>query len=607
MNTNSPLLRRIRPACAFAFTILMLPAACPAEKWIALELYVTGDESDKDVQAWAEAALADRDGVNLAVYDLSTEDGGRKRYEAICSYYKLDPDDSAPLLYGCQTTIRRPDTEKKLRDDLDKMLRMTVFVRSGCPHCARAKQYLETLKRKYPGFEIVYRDIISDRRASSDMQEVVRRYHQSAVSVPVFHFCNQVIVGFDRDSTTGRRLESALDRWTYEHRDTSQVEPSSADEPTAQLSSTAGLRARHVDGATTSDSNLMLCGPVSRALIHCRLPVLLVTVSVTALTDPADTDADSQGRGPPAADESESDADAPPLPLPGPPPLPLPGDEPPPPAEVGGNEAVEATQEAAPPEDLFHIPFYGDASASRLANSFGLPVFTIIIGLIDGFNPCAMWVLLFLLSILVNLKNRWKILAVAGTFVFVSGLAYFAFMAAWLTVWSWIRYLRPAELVLGLLAVVIGTIHVKDFFAFKKGVSLSIPESAKPGIYARVRRIVMAENLWGAIIGASVLAVLVNLIELLCTAGLPALYTNVLTKQQLAAWHEYAYLFLYNVAYMFDDSLMVAAVVITLGRHKLQQTQGRWLKLVSGLVVLSLGVVLLFKPDLLNWSPGIPE
>jgi uncharacterized membrane protein HdeD (DUF308 family) len=133
--------------------------------------------------------------------------------------------------------------------------------------------------------------------------------------------------------------------------------------------------------------------------------------------------------------------------------------------------------------------------------------------------------------------------------------------------------------------------------AFKRGVSLSIPESAKPGIDARVRNVVAARNLTGAIAGAIVLAVLVNVVELLCTAGLPALYTKILTLQGYSIWGEYAYLSLYVLAYMFDDSLMVAAVVVTLGRRKLQEREGRWLKLVSGAAILALGLVMLFAPQ----------
>ena len=208
-------------------------------------------------------------------------------------------------------------------------------------------------------------------------------------------------------------------------------------------------------------------------------------------------------------------------------------------------------------------------------SSLGLPLFTIAVGLVDGFNPCAMWVLVFLLSVLVNLHNRWKILAVAGTFVFVSGAFYFAFMAAWISVFQFIGMLRGVQITLGVLAVLVGIVHIKDFFAFKKGFSLSIPESAKPGIYARVRRIVTAESLVGAILGAAVLAALVNMVELLCTAGLPALYTQILFSQELATWKNYSYLLLYNLAYMFDDGLMVAVVVITLGHGKMQETHGR--------------------------------
>ena len=97
--------------------------------------------------------------------------------------------------------------------------------------------------------------------------------------------------------------------------------------------------------------------------------------------------------------------------------------------------------------------------------------------------------------------------------------------------------------------------------------------------------------------GASVLAVLVNVVELLCTAGLPALYTQILTLRKLEPWQNYAYLALYNLAYMADDALMVGLVVVTLGRQKMQERHGRWLKLVSGLAVLALGLVLLLKPE----------
>ncbi len=105
-----------------------------------------------------------------------------------------------------------------------------------------------------------------------------------------------------------------------------------------------------------------------------------------------------------------------------------------------------------------------------------------------------------------------------------------------------------------------------------------------------------------AIAGAVSLAVIVNIIELLCTAGLPALYTQVLTMQGLPRWANYAYLALYNVAYMLDDSILLAIVVTTLSHRRLQEREGRWLKLLSGLVLLGLGLVMILRPEWLSYA-----
>jgi hypothetical protein len=271
------------------------------------------------------------------------------------------------------------------------------------------------------------------------------------------------------------------------------------------------------------------------------------------------------------------------------------------PEEAGESEVGEALAPAveSPVEttsDIIDLPVFGELRVTEL----GLPTFTFLVGLVDGFNPCAMWILVFLLSVLVNIRDRRKILLIAGTFVLVSGLAYFAFMAAWLNLFMLIGIARPAQVILGLLAMVIGLINVKDFFAFKQGVSLSIPESSKPGLYRRVREIVSAKYLTAALAGVIVLAVIVNMVELLCTAGLPALYTQILTMQELPVWQNYAYLALYIAAYMLDDTMLLAVVVATLSHRKLQEREGRWLKLVSGLVILVLGLVMIFKPTWLQ-------
>ena len=258
--------------------------------------------------------------------------------------------------------------------------------------------------------------------------------------------------------------------------------------------------------------------------------------------------------------------------------------------ETPSCEAPTDTQLAAP--QRFTVEFLG----RRIElDQVGLPAFTVAMGLLDGFNPCSMWVLILMISMLAPMHNRPRMLAVAGTFVAVEGLAYFAFMAAWLNLFLLIGLSRASELAIASIAVVAGLINLKDFWAFGVGISLSIPSSAKPGIYQRIRQILQAENLVGALLGTVILAILVQFVELLCTSGFPALFTRILTLRQLQGGEYYGYLLLYNLAYMLDDVIVLGIGVITLSQHRLQEQEGRWLKLISGLVMVGLGAYLVLR------------
>jgi len=235
----------------------------------------------------------------------------------------------------------------------------------------------------------------------------------------------------------------------------------------------------------------------------------------------------------------------------------------------------------------------GTLSAPRL----GLPLFTLALGLLDGFNPCAMWVLLFLLSLLVHLHSRPRMAMVAGTFVVVSGAVYFAFMAAWLNLFLAVGMSGAVRVGLALLALAIGAFNLKDAVAWGHGPSIGIPEAARPGLYARMRQVVQARALPVSLVGVAALAVVVNFVELLCTAGLPALFTAVLAQQDLAAAARYGYLALYILGYIADDAVMVGAAVAALGSGRLGERGGRWLKLLSGSVMLALGTTLLLRPQ----------
>ncbi len=261
--------------------------------------------------------------------------------------------------------------------------------------------------------------------------------------------------------------------------------------------------------------------------------------------------------------------------------------------EAGSCEIQAASSCETKPEKIpesFELDFWGQKITLA---EIGLPVFTLAMGLLDGFNPCSMWVLILMISLLAPMHNRWRMLTIAGTFVAVEGIAYFIFMAAWLNLFLWIGLSRVSEIIIALIALLAGAINLKDFWRFGWGVSLSIPNAAKTGIYARIRRILTAQNLTGAMIGTVILAILVQVVEFMCTSGFPALYTRILTLQHLSSVSYYGYLLLYNVAYMFDDFVILGIGVVTLSQRRLQEKEGRWLKLMSGLVMVGLGGYLL--------------
>jgi len=229
-----------------------------------------------------------------------------------------------------------------------------------------------------------------------------------------------------------------------------------------------------------------------------------------------------------------------------------------------------------------------------------LPVITLVIAGLDSINPCAFFVLLSLLGLLVHARSRNRMLLIGGVFVFFSGCIYFLFMAAWLNLFLVMGQVAIITTIAGVVSVIIAGINIKDFFMFKQGVSLTIPESAKHGLFDRMRRLMRATSLLSVLAGTTVLAIVANSYELLCTAGFPMVFTRILTLHRLSTTTYYLYLVLYNIVYVVPLFFIVLVFTITLGSRKLSERQGRILKLVSGAMMLGLGGVLLLNPALLS-------
>ncbi len=269
--------------------------------------------------------------------------------------------------------------------------------------------------------------------------------------------------------------------------------------------------------------------------------------------------------------------------------------------ERGCPDAMELI--ARQPEDIlregpkaYTLPLFGDVDPAKVS----LPLFTVIIGGLDSFNPCAFFVLLFLLSLLIHARSRRKMLIIGGIFVLFSGIIYFIFMAAWLNIFLIIGQLTAITITAGLIALATAAINIKDFFFFQKGVSLAIPAQAKPRLFERMRYLLKSPSFPAIVAGTAVLAVTANAYELLCTAGFPMIYTRVLTLHKLTAAQYYLFLVLYNIVYVLPMAAIVVVITVTLGARKLTEWQGRKLKLISGLMMLSLGIVLITNPALLN-------
>jgi hypothetical protein len=528
--------------------------AISKERCLRLELYVRSDSAlCQEAKTFAEAFSKSRDGICLEVIDTIDNKAGLDRYWQLVRRFRVE-NPRVPLFYACnQLKIGFKDA-KTSAASIEQFFAVHAYIRPTCPHCRDAMRFLTELAVRWKGVRTIFHNLETETGAVQQMNLLAQQHGIAAPAFPVISLCGRVISGYRTDATTGQQIEELLINASVE---------GAVDVPVKR-------QAKQLE-----NRGVKLLRPAFSLTTYAGLGVW------EDLDDegPLPTASQDGAAGEPGSSSTEPQADLPPID-----------------AKNGDAEPIYIAPIESP--EGVDLPWIGYVRVRDL----GLPAFTLLIGLIDGFNPCAMWVLVFLLSVLVNVKDRRKIAAIAGTFVVVSGLAYFAFMAAWLKLFMFVGIARPLQIVLGLLAVVIGLVNVKDFFFFKRGVTFSIPESAKPGIYARVRRIITTEYLSLAIGLSVILAVVVNVIELMCTAGLPAVYTQILSLQQLPTWKNYAYLGLYNVGYMFDDSIMVIAFVITLSHRKMREAEGRWLKLISGVVVLLLGFAMLFRPDWLQWN-----
>ena len=249
------------------------------------------------------------------------------------------------------------------------------------------------------------------------------------------------------------------------------------------------------------------------------------------------------------------------------------------------------------PEKI-ELPFIGEMETKNIS----LPMLTIIIGALDGFNPCAMWVLIFLISLLLGMKDRKRMWILGSIFIVTSAFVYFLFMSAWLNLILFLGFIVWIRIAIGIVALVGGGYSLKEYFTNKEAVCKVTSSDKRQKTFGKLRDITQQKKMWLAIVGIILLAFAVNLVELICSAGLPAVYVQILTLTELPVWQYYAYLVLYIFVFMLDDLFIFFVAMKTLQITGVTTKYVRASRLIGGIVMLIVGILLIFKPELLMFG-----
>lgn len=248
---------------------------------------------------------------------------------------------------------------------------------------------------------------------------------------------------------------------------------------------------------------------------------------------------------------------------------------------------------------IINLPFLGEIDALN----FSLPLLTLVMGFLDGFNPCAMWTLLFLISLLLGLNNRRRMWILGTAFIVASASVYFLFMAAWLNLILFLGFIVWVRIAIGSLAIFGGGHNLISYFKTKNDSGCEVTGSEKrQKVFAKMKAIAQQNSLWLALGGIVLLAFAVNLVELICSAGLPAIYTQILALSGLSTWQYYVYILMYIFFFMLDDMIIFAIAMFTLKATGISTKYGKLSKLVGGAIMVIIGLLLIFKPELLMFG-----
>lgn len=264
-------------------------------------------------------------------------------------------------------------------------------------------------------------------------------------------------------------------------------------------------------------------------------------------------------------------------------------------------EKADDTKDSDQTDENVTVPVLGKINAKKVS----LPILAVVLGFVDGFNPCAMWILIFLITMLFNMKDRKKMWILGLTFILTSGIVYLMFMLAWLNLATFISKIAFIRLLIAVIALVVGLINIYKYIdSLKKkdeGCDV-VDKKDRKKIMEKIISITHEKKFIIALFGIMVLAASVNIIELMCSIGIPLLFTQILAMNNLSTFSYMIYMFIYIFFFLIDDIVIFVISMVTLKVTGLSTKYTKYSHLVGGIIMLIIGLLLIIKPELLMFN-----
>ena len=264
-------------------------------------------------------------------------------------------------------------------------------------------------------------------------------------------------------------------------------------------------------------------------------------------------------------------------------------------------EKADDTKDSDQTDENVTVPVLGKINAKKVS----LPILAVVLGFVDGFNPCAMWILIFLITMLFNMKDRKKMWILGLTFILTSGIVYLMFMLAWLNLATFISKIAFIRLLIAVIALVVGLINVYKYIdSLKKkdeGCDV-VDKKDRKKIMEKIISITHEKKFIIALLGIMVLAASVNIIEFMCSIGIPLLFTQILAMNNLSTFSYMIYMFIYIFFFLIDDIVIFVISMVTLKVTGLSTKYTKYSHLIGGIIMLIIGLLLIIKPELLMFN-----